>query len=120
MSTLVVAGTTASPGIDTVYNSLNDNISGGERQKLAIIRLLLSNSDIWILDEPTYSLDKQSHIKFYSILNERKNQHITIIISHDEPLEYDGIIKLSSYIVTEHENYDGVNGENEGKIAERH
>ncbi len=84
-------------GMDTVYNSLNDNISGGERQKMAIIRLLLSDSEVWILDEPTSSLDKQSCKKLYDILEERKSEHIIILISHDTPPVYDEIINLSEY-----------------------
>ncbi len=84
-------------GMDTVYNSLNDNISGGERQKMAIIRLLLSDSEVWILDEPTSSLDKQSCKKLYNILEERKSEHIIILISHDTPPVYDEIINLSEY-----------------------
>lgn len=92
-------------GMNTTYNALNDNISGGEKQKLAIIRLLLSYSDIWILDEPTSSLDQKSCKQFYSSIKERKDNHITIIISHDKPLEYDEIIKLSNYNVIEYEKY---------------
>lgn len=84
-------------GMHAVYNFLNDTISGGEKQKLAIIRLLLSNADIWILDEPTSALDQQSCINFYSIIKEKKKNHIIIIISHDEPLEFDEIVKMSDY-----------------------
>ncbi len=84
-------------GMDTVYNSLNDNISGGERQKLAIIRLLLSDSEVWILDEPAAALDKQSCKKLYNILEERKSEHIIILISHDTPPVFDEIINLAGY-----------------------
>lgn len=84
-------------GMDTAYNALNDNISGGERQKLAVIRLLLSDADIWILDEPTSAFDRQNKIKFYDVLKERKAGHIVILISHDTPLAYDETINLSEY-----------------------
>lgn len=85
-----------SNGMHAVYNFLNDTISGGEKQKLAIIRLLLSNADIWILDESTSALDQQSCTNFYDMIKEKKKNHI-IIISHDEPLEFDEIVKMSDY-----------------------
>lgn len=47
-------------GIDTVISSEDKSISGGEKQRIAIARLLNENLDCILLDESTSSLDKHS------------------------------------------------------------
>lgn len=47
-------------GIDTVISSEDKSISGGEKQRIAIARLLNENFDCILLDESTSSLDKHS------------------------------------------------------------
>lgn len=47
-------------GIDTVISSEDKSISGGEKQRIAIARLLNENFDCILLDESTSSLDKNS------------------------------------------------------------
>ncbi|MDO5850243.1 MAG: ATP-binding cassette domain-containing protein [Methanobacteriaceae archaeon] len=60
--------------------------SGGEQQKIAIVKALISNPDILILDEPTKGLDPISAINLAKILKELQNRGITIIISsHNLP-----------------------------------
>ena len=84
-------------GIDTVYNSMSSVMSGGEKQKIAIIRMLLSDADIWLLDEPTSALDVDSTEFFFKELERRKTEHIILMISHEVPRNYDGIIRLENY-----------------------
>ncbi len=81
-------------GIDNVirklpsgYHSLLEengaNLSGGERQKLALARALLKKGEILILDEPTSNYDEISTNSFIErIMNEYKDKTI-IIITHD-------------------------------------
>lgn len=79
---------------DKVQCAKNVTYSGGEKQKIALVRLLLSDACIWILDEPTSNLDKESKICFYNELECRKKNHIIILISHEKPLcKYDGVIE---------------------------
>lgn len=88
--------------VATFINSLNkinnfgDGISGGERQKLGICRLFSKNSDIFILDEPTASLDKKNTQLLIQYMNKIKQNKIIILISHDTELigSCDSIIYL--------------------------
>ena len=58
------------------------NFSGGEKQKIAIARALLKNSDIYIFDEATSNLDANSEIQIQNfILNELEDKTV-IIIAH--------------------------------------
>lgn len=81
-------------GLDTVYNSMNSAMSGGEKQKFAIIRMLLSYADVWFLDEPTSALDLVSIKHFFEELKRQKEKHIIIMISHEIPQEYDEVIEM--------------------------
>ncbi len=60
-----------------------DNMSGGEQRKVCIIRALLQNADIYLLDEPTEYLDKNARNEFVEHLVSIKNDKIIIVISHD-------------------------------------
>lgn len=73
-------------GLDTKIKEGTSNLSGGEKQKLSILRALLKNPDILILDEPTSALDKQSKSNLCSYLGAHKQERITIITTHDAQL----------------------------------
>ena len=70
-------------GLQTEINSGSDNLSGGEKQKLAIIRALLKDPDVLVLDEPTSAMDVQSRSSFLQYLNEIKKGKIIVIVTHD-------------------------------------
>jgi ABC-type cobalt transport system, ATPase component len=58
--------------------------SGGEQQKIVIVKALLKNADVLVLDEPTKGLDPISSKNLANILNSLRDNGITIIMtSHD-------------------------------------
>ena len=57
-----------------------ENLSGGNQQKVLIGRWLLSNSDIFILDEPTRGIDVMAKYEIYKIMRDLTRQGKTIII----------------------------------------
>ena len=59
------------------------NFSGGEAQKICIIRELLNKKDVIIFDEPTSSLDKNARDVFLKNIDDLKENHIIIVITHD-------------------------------------
>ena len=69
------------------YSSENSNISGGEKQKISLIKAFAKNSDIFILDEPTSALDKESIFYLKESLLKNKKSKITFIVSHDKSLD---------------------------------
>ena len=70
-------------GYNTQINENAANISGGEKQKLCLMRILQKDSDVLILDEPTSALDVASKEALWRHLNEIKQDKIIIIITHD-------------------------------------
>lgn len=65
-----------------LYN-LEKKISGGEKQKLCILSAILSNSDVFLMDEPSSALDSASILLLNDYILKYKNK-IIIIVSHDD------------------------------------
>ncbi len=59
------------------------NVSGGEGQKLNIIRELLRDKTLMIFDEPTSALDFESKKVLVKYIKQLKANHIIILITHD-------------------------------------
>lgn len=64
-------------------NENGSNFSGGEKQKLSMVRALSKDSSIILLDEPTSALDKHSISCLMGLLEDLKQNTIVIMISHD-------------------------------------
>lgn len=73
-------------GLDEGYNTIineKTNISGGQKQLIAIARALVKKPIMLICDEPTSSLDPESTDKVMKVIYSLKNRYTVIIISHD-------------------------------------
>ena len=75
-------------GYDTIVGERGLKLSGGEKQRVAISRMLLKKCKIIIMDEPTSSLDSATESDILSTINDiRNNENInykptTIVIAH--------------------------------------
>jgi ATP-binding cassette subfamily B protein len=58
------------------------DLSGGEWQRLALARIMYRDADIWILDEPTSSLDPEAEAGIFAELKAHLHGRIGIVISH--------------------------------------
>ena len=67
-------------------NSFPNDLSGGEKQRVAVMRAVVNNPSIIIADEPTGNLDKENALKMMSLFQKLNNEKkLTIIIAtHDE------------------------------------
>lgn len=60
------------------------DLSGGEQQRAALAKVLLTEPKILLLDEPTKGIDNFFKLKFAEILNRLKERGVTILmVSHD-------------------------------------
>lgn len=73
-------------GLGDIRNRTITSLSGGEQQRIAIIRAIIDNPGIILCDEPTASLDKENTKNFMFMLSEMINEidATVIIVSHDE------------------------------------
>ena len=72
-------------GLDSKVGRLFEgghDLSGGEWQRLALARIMYRNADIWILDEPTSSLDPEAEASIFAELKDNLKGRIGIVISH--------------------------------------
>jgi ATP-binding cassette subfamily B protein len=58
------------------------DLSGGEWQRLALARIMYRDADVWILDEPTSSLDPEAEAGIFAELKDMLKGRIGIVISH--------------------------------------
>jgi len=69
-------------GLDTVVGERGLKLSGGEKQRLAISRVILKAPKIIVFDEATSSLDSQSERAILDALNKISNDATTMVIAH--------------------------------------
>lgn len=67
------------------------NLSGGNQQKVCLAKWLMTDPDIFILDEPTRGIDVGAKAEFYRIINELAEKGASVIVVSSEEQELMGI-----------------------------
>jgi ABC-type bacteriocin/lantibiotic exporter with double-glycine peptidase domain len=85
-------------GYDTNAGIDGNNLSGGQRQIIHILRCIFKKNKIVILDEPTSAIDKENTEVIINIIKELSKNSTLILITHDESILYivDRVITLDS------------------------
>lgn len=90
-------------GLENKENQKIKTLSGGEKQRVAIVRALIKNPQIIVADEPTGNLNFSKGTEIMTLLNKihKKNNKTMIIVSHDERLmQYvDQVINYNDLII---------------------
>lgn len=81
---------------DPVFEK-GENLSGGEKQRLAIARAMLKGAHLWLLDEPTSSIDVLTERSIYNHLFHQAKEDTVVLVSH----RLTGLEKMDQIIVME-------------------
>jgi subfamily B ATP-binding cassette protein MsbA len=108
-------------GYDTIVGDRGSTLSGGQRQRIGIARVMVRNSPILLLDEPTAALDSESEKLVIDALEKLMEGKTVIAIAHRLSTIRDAsqIIVISNGVVAEDGTHDQLIALN-GIYAELH
>ena len=74
-------------GLEDIANKKPNQISGGQAQRVAIARCLVTNPSIILADEPTGALDSENSLLVMNLLKELSNYKLNNLHVYDQSLE---------------------------------
>ena len=83
-------------GLETMAGSRGENLSGGQRQIIYLLRSYLSNKPITIMDEPTAAVDTFHKKYVIDMINEMSKKSTLIVVTHDA--EYAASFPMKIYL----------------------
>ena len=95
-------------GYDTMVGERGSTLSGGQRQRIGIARVMVRNSPILLLDEPTAALDSESEKLVIEALERLMKGRTVITIAHrlSTIRDADQIIVINGGVVAENGSHD--------------
>lgn len=84
--------------LDAAVFERGDNLSGGEKQRLALARLFLLEVPVWLLDEPFTSLDYVTEHRLLNALQHHTQKGTVVLVSH----KLSGLETMDGIIVMDH------------------
>lgn len=78
-------------GMDLPVTEGGDGLSGGQRQLVGVGRLMLAKPRVWLLDEPTSSLDAEAEARVWSTLKTYLRPDDVLVVATHRPLQASGL-----------------------------
>ncbi|WP_346842646.1 ABC transporter ATP-binding protein [Staphylococcus lugdunensis] len=97
-------------GYDTYVGAVGDKLSGGEKQRVTIARMILKDAPIIVLDEATAYVDPDNEQKIQSALNALTHNKTLIVIAHrlSTIKQADQIIVLDQHRIAEQGTHEAL------------
>ncbi len=89
--------------IEKLKNHKVSTLSGGEKQRVALVKAIISNPRVLLCDEPTGSLDERNSEEVFGFLKNEATKRLVIVITHNQRLakKYgDSIYELKNQQIT--------------------
>lgn len=83
-------------GMDLVISEGGEGLSGGQRQLVALARVLINQPRVWLLDEPTAALDGESEQRVWASLQEAVRPDDILIVATHRPM---AAVRLATRVI---------------------
>lgn len=102
-------------GIQTDVGDVGERLSGGEKQRIALARMMIRNPDMLLLDEATSNLDAENAYQITESLHDTMKGKTAVIVAHNmQTIKYaDHIIFMEHGKVSASGNHEELYGKNE-------
>lgn len=87
-------------GMDLTINEGGEGLSGGQRQLVALARVVIEQPRVWLLDEPTAALDGESETKVWDVLAANVRPEDILIVSTHRPMQ---AMQLATRVIVMHQ-----------------
>lgn len=79
-------------GVNEFFDEMPQNLSGGMKRRVALVRTLAYDADVYLLDEPFKGLDENNAQKVRDVIKEISQNKLVLVVTHDEK----DILKLNA------------------------
>ena len=100
-------------GLDTVVPEGGESVSGGQKQLIALTRMIVANKKIILLDEPTASMDEGTERQIISMLHQKLSPEQTMVVVTHKPI----VLNMVDRIIVLTPNGIAVDGTKEEVLA---
>lgn len=83
-------------GMDLPISEGGEGLSGGQRQLVALARLVIEQPRLWLLDEPTASLDADSEARVWQVLADSVQPQDILVVATHRPMQ---ALKLANRVL---------------------
>lgn len=90
-------------GLESRMNHYPNELSGGEQQRVSLIRALINEPSVILADEPTGNLDYNNELEILKLLKEVSKEKCVIVVSHNPNIKKyaDVVLNLDKGVLNE-------------------